>query len=101
MTEKQADYCVTAAKHKNHNNHVASLFFTWVWKYSEEKRKFLWSQLGWKSATFITEMIANGKIVITGKENDDYISDGSPIEIELRVKSNGKKYNISDLPDHR
>jgi len=100
MAERHADYCVTAAKHENHTNHVASSFLTWVWKYNEKEEEFLWSKLGWKSAAFITEMIANGKIVITGKEEGDNMLKGSPIEIELRVKSNGEKYNISDLPDH-
>lgn len=101
MAEKHADYCVTAAKHKNNTNHVASSFFTWVWKYDKEQKKFLWSSLGWKSSVFITEMIVSGKIVITGKEEVGHLSHGSPIEIELRVKSNGEKHKISDLPDHR
>lgn len=101
MAEKHADYCVTAAKHNNHTNHVASSFFTWEWKYNEELKKFLWTPLGWKSSVFITEKIVNGKLVITGKEKEDSLSHGSPIEIELRVKSNGEKHKISDLPDHR
>ena len=101
MVEKHADYCITAAKHENPTNHVASSFFTWMWKYNKEKEKWVWSSLGWKPAIFITEMIVNNNLVITGKEEKTTILEGSPVEIELRVKSNGKKYKISDLPDHR
>jgi len=101
MAEKHADYCVTAAKHENKTNHIASSFYTWEWRYDKEKDKYLWCGIGWKNSSFIAELVIKGKLVITGKEVPGKLENGSPIEVELRVKSNGEKHKITSLPDSR
>lgn len=90
-------YCITAAKHENPDNHLASMFK--LWKYNEEKK--VWKCLDWKDAFFIVALLQDSQnTVLTAKhdEKEKEITFGAPIEFELRIAKKEKKYKISDMP---
>ncbi len=87
-------YCITAANHKNKSNHCASQFKVWEYDASKET----WTPLGGKSINFVNDLLANGHIVLSAKENDETISTGAAIETELRIARNETKYNVSEMP---
>lgn len=88
-------YCITAANHKNKNNHCASQFK--VWKYDVSKNN--WTPLGGKSINFVNDLLAGGHAVLSAKINDDNkISLGAAIETELRITRNETQYKVSEMP---
>lgn len=91
-------YCITAANHKNPDNHCASQFKVWEYIHKKEADKWVWSPLGGKSINFINDLLANGHEVLSAKENKDSITPGAPVESELRIAKNETKFKISDMP---
>lgn len=87
-------YCITAANHKNPNNHCASAFKVWEWRAGINK----WVLLGGKSLNFISDLLAAGHEVISAKEKPDLISSGARVELELRIAKNETVYKISGMP---
>lgn len=90
-------YCITAANHKNPNNHCASQFKVWE-SVKADNGKNVWNPIGSKSLNFINDLMAAGHEVLSGKENEDTISTGAPVESELRIAKNETKYKISEMP---
>ncbi|ABK06944.1 hypothetical protein Bcen2424_0190 [Burkholderia cenocepacia HI2424] len=91
-----AKYCITAANHKNPNNHVASSFLVWV----QDPKTTKWSELGAKSAKQVVELIESGNTVLTGKISADgkKLLPGEPVEVELRIAKNKTDYDVSKMP---
>ncbi|ALP65198.1 hypothetical protein [Paraburkholderia caribensis] len=89
-----ATYCITAAKHENRNNHVASSFEVFV---AGDSPGDMVSARG-MSAKDIVELLENGHTVITGKIENGEIYFGAPVEIELRIAKNETLYPISEMP---
>ncbi|WP_207005069.1 hypothetical protein [Trinickia mobilis] len=91
-----ADYCITAANHKNPNNHVASSFLVWVL----DTPKNTWQSLGSKSASEVVGLVEKGHKVYTAKLNAEgtAINLGEPVEVELRIEKNSTNYDISKMP---
>jgi hypothetical protein len=88
-----AKYCITAANHKNPNNHVASSFKVYV-----EKGTGNWDLHGKMSAKDVVELIEHGHTVLTGKIEGGHIYLGAPVEVELRIAKNETQYPISTMP---
>lgn len=91
-----ANYCITAANHKNRNNHVASSFLVWAF----DSAKKSWSKLGAKSAKQVVELIESGHTVLTAKLSADgtKLDFGEPVEVELRIAKNKTSYDVSKMP---
>ncbi|WP_434661472.1 hypothetical protein P5W99_00745 [Paraburkholderia sp. A3BS-1L] len=91
-----ANYCITAANHKNPNNHVASSFLVWL----QDPKTTKWNQLGAKSAKQVVELIESGNTVLTGKISADgkQAHLGEPVEVELRIAKNKTNYDVSKMP---
>lgn len=92
-----ADYCITAARPKNATRHLKSEFN--LWKAEKINGETLWSPQGWKRGTAIATLLGAGHRVLTAREEDDSISIGAPVEMELRISKNETEYKISDMPD--
>jgi hypothetical protein len=91
---KMGKYCITAANHKNVSNHCASQFR--VWEYDSVKSA--WKPLGSKSINYVTDLLAAGHTVLSGKKNETTITLGAAIEVELRITKNEAQYKISTMP---
>jgi hypothetical protein len=96
-----AKYCITAANHKNANDDRASEFQ--VWKYvQKEDKTWVWRDAGKQSLNQVAALLAQGDQVVSATvENEDGKSSmkvGYPIELELRIAKNDKKFKITDLP---
>lgn len=89
-----AKYCITAANHKNPNNHVASSFL--VWRFDEKEN--IWKKQGATSAKDVVGLVEAGHTVLTAHEKPDSISTGEPIEVELRIAKNKTNYDVSKMP---
>jgi len=91
-----AKYCITAANHKNPNNHVASSFLVWV----QDLKTTKWTQLGGRSAKQVVELIELGNTVLTGKISADgtKLLPGEAVEVELRIAKNKTDYDVSKMP---
>lgn len=91
-----ANYCITAANHKNPNNHVASSFLVWV----NDSKNGTWSEVGAKSAKEVVELIESGHMVLTGKVSTDgkQLRLGEPVEVELRIARNKTYFDVSTMP---
>lgn len=87
-------YCISAANHKNKNNHCSSQFKVWEYEATDKK----WKPLGGKSINFVNDLLASGHTVLSAKENETSITVGAPIETELRIAKNETDYKISDMP---
>ncbi|MFZ6655921.1 hypothetical protein [Undibacterium sp. TJN19] len=89
-----ATFCVTAANHKNIKNHCASSFNLWE-KNTDDN---IYRRIGATPLSKLVALIADGNIVLTGRENEDSITVGAPIEAELRIAKNEKHFPISEMP---
>ncbi|QJP72060.1 MULTISPECIES: hypothetical protein [Burkholderia] len=94
-------YCITGANHKNANDDRASEFKVYQLA-QEEDGTWMWNSLGKKSLNFVANLLATGNKVISAKivkEGDKRVmEEGYPIELELRIAKNDKKFKITDLP---
>jgi hypothetical protein len=88
-----AKYCITAVNHINPDNHCASEFKLWKWLVVQK----IWTPLGAKPINFISDLLAGGHTVLSGRENGKTITTGCPIEIELRIAKNGSIFNLSEM----
>ncbi len=93
-----AKYCITAARPKNATQHLKSEFKLWMWEKNKDGN-LVWRPKGWKRAAEIATLLDAGNQVLTAKENEDTISTGVSVELELRIAKNETKYKISDMPD--
>jgi hypothetical protein len=91
-----AEYCITAANHKNPRNHVASSFL--VWLRNEETAG--WKSPGAKSARDVVGLVEAGHTVLTGffNEKKKTITVGEPIEVELRISKNESRFDVNEMP---
>ncbi len=91
-----AKYCITAANHRNRNNHCASQFELWEYDQSKEH----WTPLGGQSINFISDLLSGGHTVQSAKLSADRgnLSLGAPVELELRITKNETNYKISEMP---
>ena len=89
-------YCITAANHKNPQNHVASSFQ--VWRLIIVKGNEMWDPLGAMTTKDVVELLGKGHEVITGKFDGESIESGAAIEVELRIVENKKTFPISEMP---
>ncbi|WP_349934741.1 hypothetical protein [Acetobacter sp. A11-2] len=91
-------YVIVAAAHENAVNHLNSKFK--MYRYQEIPGEDEWKFLGWKNIHFISDKIKMGNKVLTGKfiANNEILT-GEPVEIELRIAKDKKKYKISEMPD--
>lgn len=53
----------------------------------------------WRSTDYIADLLRKGNEVVTGKFIGGKMDEGDAIEVELRIKHNGVKYKLSDMPD--
>ncbi|KXV18739.1 hypothetical protein AD933_02835 [Acetobacter malorum] len=60
--------------------------------------KLRWVQ-AWRSTDNIADLIQKGNDVVTGKFIGDKMDEGDAVEVEIRIKHNGVKYKLSDMPD--
>jgi hypothetical protein len=95
-------YCVTAANHNNANDERASEFDVWKWTQTEAT-KWMWIRQGKKSLSYVAGLLAKGDEVVSAEAektgaNSYIITPGYPIELELRIAKNDKKFKITDLP---
>lgn len=91
-------YRIVGAKPKGLTNHCNASFKVYQWGINDGVIK--WWFIGWKSINEITSFLAKNHEVKTGKlMSDGNIDDGTLVEVELRVATNGGKYNINALPD--
>lgn len=89
-----ARYCITAANHKNPNNHVASQFYL-----LEEKADGTgWKRLGSRSAKFVVDLLESNHTVLTGKIDGSSVTLGKPVEVTLRIAHNSTDFDISQMP---
>lgn len=93
-----AKYCITAAKPKNASQHLKSEFKLWKWEKKDDD-KWSWFPKGWKRAAEIAALLDGGHEVLTARENETTITEGAPVELELRIAKNETKFKISDMPD--
>lgn len=96
METTMAEYCITAANHKNSNNHVASSFLMWLL----DTKANTWMKQGSKSAKEVVGLIESGNTVLTAKLSADgkKINLGEPVEVELRIAKNSTNYDVSKMP---
>lgn len=93
-----SQYRIVAAKPKGLTNHCNASFKVHQWGTKDGVTK--WWPIGWKSINDITSLLAGKHEVMTGKLlSDGNIDDGTLVEVELRVATNGGKYNVNALPD--
>ncbi|WP_186119870.1 hypothetical protein [Burkholderia gladioli] len=96
-------YCITAANHKNANDDRASEFEVHQLVKKEKEAGWVWNRLGKKSLNEVAALLAQGHEVISAerkKQGDEYVMiEGYPIELELRIAKNDKKFKISQLPE--
>jgi hypothetical protein len=95
-------YCVTAANHNNEKDERASEFELWKWTQQEDK-SWIWIRQGKKTLNHVAGLLAQGNEVIsaTAKKLDGggyKITRGYPLELELRIAKNEKKFKITELP---
>ncbi|WP_175994705.1 hypothetical protein [Burkholderia vietnamiensis] len=95
-------YCITAANHNNPDDDRASEFEVHQLKKKENEEGWVWSRLGKKSLNEVAMLLAQGNEVISAerkKQGNNYVMiEGYPIELELRIAKNDKKFKITDLP---
>lgn len=91
-----ARYCITAAKHANPQNHVASKFLLWCWVAEEETWR---KEKQPATARQIVELIETRYQVFTARENPKTITVGKPVEVELRIAKNETEFPISEMPE--
>ncbi|MCO8321128.1 hypothetical protein ABEG10_11785 [Burkholderia cenocepacia] len=95
-------YCITAANHNNPDDDRASEFELHQLVKKEKEEGWVWNRLGKKSLNEVAALLAQGHEVISAereKQGDKYVMNkGYPIELELRIAKNDKKFKITDLP---
>jgi len=91
-------YCITAARPKNAAHHLNSEFKLWKWE-KKDDGTWKWVSLGWKRTAAIAALLDAKNEVLTAKENETTITEGAPVEVELRIAKNETKFKISDMPD--
>lgn len=91
-----AEYCITAANHKNQNNHCASSFF--LWKLNTDTLK--WDPLGAKSLSYVSDLLAAGHKVLSAQHDakKQKLYFGAPVEVELRIAKNETNYKLTEMP---
>ncbi|MFX1736898.1 hypothetical protein PXJ20_11970 [Paraburkholderia sp. A1RI_3L] len=89
-------YCITAVKHDDPNNQVASKFKLWMFN---DKDKTWNPQTTVVSKKAIVDLIQKGHKVITAQQEDNGIRRGEAVEIVLRVAKNDKNFPISEMPE--
>ncbi|MGY2737209.1 hypothetical protein [Sphingomonas sp. UYP23] len=90
---------IVSAKPKGATNHCNSKFKVFQWGRKEKDGKVDWWEIGWKSINEISEYLAAGDEVRTGQYKAGKITDGAPVELELRITKNSADFKISDMPD--
>ena len=95
-------YRITAARPKNEVNHLKSEFRIYHRQQNPDKT-WSWTNIGWKSVHYVSDLLEAGHEVRTGKIVSSgeaaTIEHGAAVELELRIAHNDVDFRISQMPD--
>lgn len=90
-------YRIVGARPKGKTNHCNSSFKVYQW--GTKDGKLDWWELGWKTINQVSDYLAAGHEVKTAQYKGGKMTDGAPVELELRITKNSADFKISDMPD--